>query len=285
MLVYPDIDPVALAIGPLKIHWYGVTYLVSFLVGWWLARVRATRHNSGWSPQQIDDLLFYIVLGVILGGRIGYMLFYGFAEIMANPLSLFRIWEGGMSFHGGLLGVLLAMWLFGRRHNRAFFQLTDFIAPIIPVGLGAGRIGNFLNGELWGAPTTVPWGMQVSCGRFVELCRDKLQLPQGVELSPALHPNQLYEATLEGLVMFLILWFYSAKPRPTMAVSGLFLVSYSIFRLGIEFVRMPDAHLGYLAFDWLTMGQLLSLPMLIAGVIFLSLAYWRKSRAGDHIEK
>lgn len=274
-MTYPDIDPIAVSIGPLSIHWYGIMYLVGFLGGWWLARYRARQPGSGWTAQQVDDLLFYIVVGVVLGGRLGYTLFYAFPELVADPLSLFRIWEGGMSFHGGLIGVLVAMWLFGRRIHRPFFELTDFIAPLIPVGLGAGRIGNFINGELWGAPGTVPWAMRVSCERFVSLCRDKLQLPAGTGFTPPLHPTQLYEAALEGVVLFAVLWVYSSRPRPTMAVSGLFLLCYGVFRFGVEFLRMPDVQIGYLAFGWLTMGQLLSLPMILFGALFLVLAYRR----------
>ncbi|MEE9357799.1 prolipoprotein diacylglyceryl transferase [Candidatus Vondammii sp. HM_W22] len=274
MLTYPSIDPVILSIGPVSIHWYGAMYLVGFVGGWWLGRRRAAAPDSGWTAEQIDDLLFYIVLGVVLGGRLGYTLFYGFAGLLNDPLSLFRIWDGGMSFHGGLLGVLFSMWLFGRRYQKRFFQLTDFIAPLIPIGLGAGRLGNFVNGELWGGPGSVPWAMQVSCGRFVELCRDKLQLPPGSEFTPPLHPSQLYEAGLEGLAMFLILWLYSRKPRPAMAVSGLFLISYGVFRFLVEMVRMPDAHIGYLAAsNWFTLGQLLTLPMLLVGALLLFLAY------------
>ena len=273
MLTYPNIDPVLFSVGPVSVHWYGAMYLVGFVAGWWLGRVRAAKPESGWTAQQVDDLLFYIALGVVLGGRLGYVLFYGFADLLQDPLSLLRVWQGGMSFHGGLLGVLIAMWLFGRRYNKGFFQSTDFIAPLIPIGLGAGRIGNFINGELWGAPGSVPWAMQVSCDRFVALCLDKLQLPPGTAITPPLHPNQLYEAFLEGVVMFAILWLFSSRPRPTMAVSGLFLICYGLFRFGVEFVRMPDAHLGYLAFDWVTMGQLLTLPMLLAGVILIWLAF------------
>jgi phosphatidylglycerol:prolipoprotein diacylglycerol transferase len=273
MMTYPDIDPVLLAVGPLRIHWYGAMYLVGFVGGWWLGRLRAGRPDSGWDVRHVDDLLFYIVLGVVLGGRLGYALFYGYADLLRDPLTLLRIWEGGMSFHGGLLGVLVAMWLYGRRFRRGFFALTDFIAPLIPIGLGTGRIGNFINGELWGAPGSVPWAMQVSCGRFPELCAAKLQLPAGTPFTPPLHPTQLYEALLEGLLLFMILWLFSSRPRPTMAVSGLFLLCYGLFRFLVELVRMPDAHIGYLAFDWLTMGQLLSLPMLIGGAVLLTLAY------------
>lgn len=273
MLTYPSINPAAISLGPFNVYWYGIMYLVGFVGGWWLARRRAARSGSGWTRQQVDDLLFYVVLGVILGGRIGYTLFYGLGTLRADPLSLFRIWEGGMSFHGGLLGVLIAMWLYAKRISRSFFQLTDFLAPLIPVGLGAGRLGNFINGELWGAPGNVPWAMRVSCERFFTLCRDKLQLPVSTEFTPPLHPTQLYESLLEGLALFLILWFYSSRPRPMMAVSGLFLVGYGAFRFGVEFLRLPDAHIGYLAFSWFTMGQLLTLPMLAAGIALLVLAY------------
>ena len=275
MLTYPNISPEVVSLGPLSIYWYGVMYLVGFIGGWWLARIRAARPDSGWTRQQVDDLVFYVVLGVILGGRIGYTVFYGMEHLLADPLSLFRVWEGGMSFHGGLLGVLLAMWLFARRLSRPFFQLTDFLAPLIPVGLGAGRLGNFINGELWGAPGGVPWAMRVSCERFSELCLDKLRLPAGADFTPPLHPTQLYESLLEGVALFILLWLFSSRPRPMMAVSGLFLVGYGLFRFGVEFLRLPDAHIGYLAFNWLTMGQLLTLPMLAGGVVLLFLAYRR----------
>jgi phosphatidylglycerol:prolipoprotein diacylglycerol transferase len=253
MFLYPDFDPVAVHIGPLALRWYGITYLVGFAAAWYLGKKRAARPGSPISPLQVDDLIFYAALGIILGGRIGYMLFYGFDQIAANPLNLFRIWEGGMSFHGGLLGVLAAMALYARKLGRGFFQVTDFVAPLVPIGLGAGRIGNFINGELWGAPATVPWAVIVE--------------------GEARHPSQLYEACLEGLALFLILWLFSAKPRPTMAVSGVFLVGYGVFRSAVEFVRLPDAHLGYLAYGWVTMGQVLTLPLLIFGGVLLWLAY------------
>jgi len=278
MLTYPTIDPVALSIGPLSIHWYGLAYLGGFLGGWWLGRVRAARPGSGWSFRQVDDLVFYLVLGVMLGGRLGYVAFYGSSGLVSDPWSLVRIWEGGMSFHGGLIGVLVAMWFYGRRFQKRFFEVTDFIAPLATVGLGAGRIGNFINGELWGGPASVPWAMQVSCERFVSLCHDKLSLPPGVEYTPPLHPTQLYEAGLEGLGLFLILWIYSARPRPTMAISGLFLLCYGLFRFAVELLRMPDAHIGYLASGWLTMGQLLTLPMLLAGAVLMFLAYRGRDR-------
>ena len=271
-MLYPDIDPIVLALGPLKIRWYGLMYLVGFAAAWWLGRWRARQPGSAWREPEVDDLIFFGAIGAVLGGRLGYILFYSFPDWAADPLRIFRIWEGGMSFHGGLLGVLVAVALLARRTHRPFFAVADFLAPLVPVGLGAGRIGNFINGELWGAPTTVPWGMQLPCLRFPEQC---VGLPADALYSVARHPSQLYEAALEGLALFAILWIYSSRPRPTMAVSGLFLVFYGLFRFVIEFVRLPDAHLGYLAFGWLTMGQLLTLPMLAAGLLLLWLAHRR----------
>jgi phosphatidylglycerol---prolipoprotein diacylglyceryl transferase len=253
MFPYPEFDPVALQIGPLAVRWYGITYLVGFAAAWYLGKRRAARPDSPVTPLQVDDLIFYAALGIILGGRIGYMLFYGFDQIIENPLNLFRIWEGGMSFHGGLLGVIAAMWLYARRLGKGFLPLMDFVAPLVPIGLGAGRIGNFINGELWGAPTTVPWAFIVD--------------------GEARHPSQLYEAGLEGLTLFLIVWLYSSRPRPTMSVAALFLIGYGVFRFAVEFVRLPDAHIGYLAFGWLTMGQVLTLPMLVLGCALWWLAY------------
>ena len=279
MLTYPEFDPVALALGPLKIHWYGLMYLIGFGGGWWLGRLRAKRPDSGWKPQDVDELIFYAAFGVILGGRIGYVLFYDFPRFLDDPLILFFIWKGGMSFHGGLLGVMMAMWLFARRQGQGFLKLMDFVAPLVPIGLGTGRLGNFINGELWGAPGSVPWAMRVPCDRFGELCDVKLRLPIGTEYTPPLHPSQLYEAGLEGLALFLLLWIFSAKPRPVMAVSGMFLLGYGLFRFGVEFVRTPDAHLGYLAYGWLTMGQVLTLPMIIGGIVLFVLAYRKREVA------
>lgn len=262
MLTYPNIDPVALQLGPLKIHWYGIMYLVAFAAAWWLGRRRARQPDSGWSNEHISDVIFYGALGTVLGGRIGYTLFYGFDKFLADPLSILRVWEGGMSFHGGLLGVLLTMWLFGRKTRRSFFQVTDFIAPLVPIGIAAVRFANFINGELWGRITQVPWGMVFPTGG-----------PQ------ARHPSQLYEMFLEGIVLFVLIWFFSAKPRPRMAVSGLFVLGYGGFRFLVEFVRQPDAHIGYLAFGWVTMGQVLSAPLILLGVILLILAYRKPAQA------
>lgn len=258
MLSYPNIDPVALSLGPLQVHWYGLMYLVGFAGGWWLGRLRARRPGAVLTSAQVDDYVFYVALGVVLGGRIGYVLFYNLPALFADPLLLFKVWEGGMSFHGGLLGVLLATWLFARKIRQAFFAVADFVAPLVTIGLGAGRLGNFINGELWGKVTGLPWGMVFPTGGA---------LPR--------HPTQLYEFFLEGIVLLLILWLYSRRQRPVMAVSGLFAICYASFRFIVEFWREPDAHIGYLAFDWLTMGQLLSLPLLIAGIVLMWLACQR----------
>ncbi len=255
MLTYPEIDPVIFSIGFVKVRWYGLMYVIGFVLAWWLARIRAKQPDSTLKPQQVDDLIFYGMLGVILGGRLGYSLFYGWDELTSDPLYIFRITQGGMSFHGGVIGVAIALWLYGRKIGKPLFAMTDFASPLVPLGLGFGRIGNFINGELWGKPTDVAWGFNVNgIGR---------------------HPSQLYEALLEGLVLFVILWIFSARRRPQMAVTGMFLLMYGIFRSFVEFFREPDADIGYLAMDWLTMGQLLSLPMIVAGATMLILA-WRR---------
>jgi len=264
MLQYPDIDPVAVQFGPVQIHWYGISYVVGIVIGWWLLNRRADVPDSGWNRDQVADLIFFAAVGVILGGRLGSVLFYNFPYYTQHPLDVFKIWQGGMSFHGGLIGVLIAMGLFARSRGKGFFAVSDFLAPVVPIGLGCGRIGNFINGELWGKPTDLPWAMIFPDPRAGGIPR---------------HPSQLYEAFLEGLVLFIILWWFSAKPRPRMAVSGLFLLVYGVFRFGVEFVRMPDPQLGYLAWGWLTMGQVLSFPMVIAGAILLVLAY--RTATGD----
>ncbi len=252
MLTYPEIDPIIFSIGVIKIRWYGLMYVIGFLLAWWLARRRCKRADSPVNAEQVDDLMFYGMLGVILGGRIGYALFYGSEQLFSDPLYLFKITEGGMSFHGGLAGVLIAMWLYGRKLGHTLWRMTDFVAPLVPLGLGFGRIGNFINGELWGKPTDVPWAFNYR--------------------GEVLHPSMLYEALLEGFVLFAILWWYSARPRPYMAPTGLFLFLYGAFRFYIEFYRVPDAHLGYLALDWVTMGQILTVPMIVAGAIMLIMA-------------
>ncbi len=262
MLPYPQIDPVAIALGPLKIHWYGLMYLVGIGGAWLLASRRLKDFDPSWSKEKLSDLVFWVAMGVILGGRLGYALFYDLPAYLAEPLKILRVWEGGMSFHGGLIGVMLATWLFGRRNGKSFFQLMDFIAPLVPIGLGAGRIGNFINAELWGKVTDVPWAMV---------------LPNGGP-DPR-HPSQLYQFALEGVALFVILWLYSRKPRPTMAVSGLFAICYGIFRFIVEFVRVPDAQLGYLAWNWLTMGQVLCLPMILGGIGLMVWAYRRQAAA------
>lgn len=261
MLTYPNLNPVALQIGPLAIHWYGIMYLIGFGSAWFLALHRARQPNSGWTTTAVSDLIFYCALGVLVGGRLGYMLFYAFPGLLNNPFLLFKIWDGGMSFHGGLLGVVVSVWLFSRKTQKPFFVVGDFVAPLVPIGLAAGRLGNFINSELWGRISDVPWAMV---------------FPNGGPFSR--HPSMLYEFLLEGITLFIILWIYSAKPRPTMAVSGLFLLGYSTFRIFVEFFREPDMQLGFIAFDWLTMGQLLSIPMIILGALFMYLAYKRSDK-------
>lgn len=256
MLHYPEINPVALAIGSIKVYWYGLIYLLSFAIAWALSVYRAKKYHLDWTNDQITDLIFYSALGVVIGGRIGYVLFYGFDNFLHNPLVLFKIWQGGMSFHGGLIGVAVALWLYGRSIHKSFFTMGDFIVPVVPIGLGLGRIGNFINGELWGRTTDMPWGM----------------IYPHVDNLPR-HPSQIYEFLTEGVLLFIILWFYSAKPRPKMAVSAVFLIFYGLFRIINEFFRQPDTQIGFIAFGWLTKGQLLSLPMLLIGIFLLIYAY------------
>lgn len=259
-MLAPNIDPVAISLGPIKIHWYGLMYVIGFLALWFFASRRAKQPNSGWTAEQVGDFVFYGALGVILGGRLGYMLFYNLPHYLAHPLDVLKVWQGGMSFHGGLIGVLLAMLYFARKTGKTFFTVADFFAPWVPIGLGLGRLGNFINHELWGRTTDGPWGM---------VFRDAGPLPR--------HPSQLYQAALEGLALFVILWLFARKPRPTASVSGLFLICYGLFRILAEFVREPDPQLGYLAFGWLTMGQVLSVPMILFGAGLMVWAYKKKA--------
>lgn len=256
MLTYPQFDPVAFAIGPLAVHWYGIMYVVAFTGAWWLARIRTRRFPGYWTDEQLSDLVFYGALGAVVGGRVGSALFYNADRMLVDPLWLFRVWEGGMSFHGGFLGVIFAFWLYARALQKPWFDVLDFIAPMVPFGLGAGRLGNFIGGELWGRPTDVPWGMVFP---HVD------QLPR--------HASQLYQFCLEGVVLFGLVWWFSSVPRPRYAVSGLFAIGYGCLRFFAEFFREPDAHLGFIALDWMTMGQLLSLPMILVGVALMIMAY------------
>jgi phosphatidylglycerol:prolipoprotein diacylglycerol transferase len=284
---FHDIDPIALHLPAFNlfgmhfqpsVHWYGVMYLLGFGIAWWLGqrRVRAGR-LPGVTDQSYGDLMFYAMLGVVLGGRTGYMLFYydsGISWMWTDPMALFKVWDGGMSFHGGLLGVLAAVAWWSRKQRLHFFDTVDFIAPLVPPGLGFGRLGNYIGGELWGKQSDAPWAVIFPKGMPDGL--QNLGLPhlrelahQGVLDQWARHPSQLYEATLEGLVMFTVLFIYSRKPRPRYAVSGLFALMYGCFRFLVEFVRVPDAQLGYLALGWLTMGQILSLPLIAIGLFLL----------------
>ncbi len=271
MIAYPQIDPVAVALGPLKVHWYGVMYLIAFASAWWLGRLRARTRAGIIQPAQIDDLIFYGAIGVVLGGRIGSVLFYNFSSFVNDPLYLFRVWEGGMSFHGGFLGVLVAMEIYRRKIGCKFFELTDFIAPLVPIGLATGRLGNFINAELWGAPSTAPWAIKLSCEQFPA---DRFVDYAGPLCFSPRHPSQLYEMLLEGVFLFIVLWIISSKPRPVMMVSGFFLLLYGLARTGVEFIRLPDAHIGYLLqTDWLTRGIVLSVPMIIVGLVFIIYAH------------
>ncbi|WP_086933933.1 prolipoprotein diacylglyceryl transferase [Agarilytica rhodophyticola] len=266
MLKYPEIDPVALSLGsfelfgkvfgPINIHWYGLMYLFGFAAAWLLGTMRTKKPYSPVTKAQVEDLIFFGAMGVVIGARIGYIFFYNFSAFLDNPGILFRVWEGGMSFHGGLIGVIIAMIMFSRKIKRPFIDVMDFTAPLVPIGLGLGRLGNFIGGELWGRETDVSWGMVFP--------KDVDQLVR--------HPSQLYQAFFEGLVLFIILFWFSRKPRPRYAVASLFLICYGCFRFGVEFVRQPDAHIGY-QFGWMTRGQILSLPMIIIGLIIFFAAY------------
>ncbi len=259
MLNYPAINPVAFSLGPFAVHWYGIMYLMGFGTAWLLGVYRAKKSCTQWTRDQVSDVIVYASLGVILGGRVGYMLFYEFPIFLHKPWTIFYVWDGGMSFHGGLLGVLLALWLFAQHYQKNLWDITDFIAPLVPLGLMFGRIGNFINDELWGRMTQMPWGLVFpNAGPYPR------------------HPSQLYEAGLEGIVMFFILWIFSAKSRPRFAVSALFLVLYGVFRCFVEFFRVPDPQYGYIAFNWLTVGQVYSLPMIALGGFCLWYVYHKQ---------
>ena len=277
MIYFHDIDPIAFSLGPVKVHWYGIMYLLAFASAWWLGRRRIAQGRlPGVNAEGFSDLLFYSMLGVVLGGRIGYMLFYATSQFLENPAILFRVWEGGMSFHGGLIGVLVAAAWWSRKHRLHFFDTMDFVAPLVPLGLGFGRIGNFIGAELWGKYTQAGWGVIFPTGvpapfAGMDGAALKAEYASGALDAFARHPSQLYEALLEGLVMFAVLWCYSAKPRARYAVSGLFALLYGVFRFVVEFVRMPDNGI-YVAFDWLTRGQILSLPLIAVGIGLLLLS-------------
>ncbi|NLD09944.1 MAG: prolipoprotein diacylglyceryl transferase [Xanthomonadaceae bacterium] len=267
----PNFDPVMLKIGPLAIHWYGFMYILALFVIIAMGSYRAKQPDSGWKKSEVSDLAFYLFLGAVLGGRIGYTLFYQFETFIHNPLYLLGITENGlswagMSFHGGLLGVIIAALFATRKFKKSFAEIADFIAPLAPIGLLLGRLGNFINSELWGKPTDQTWGF------LFHTAPDYLY---GIYR----HPSMLYEAALEGFVLFLILWIYTRKPRPAFAPSALFLMGYGIFRFIVEFYREPDAHLGYLAGDWLTMGMILCIPMILGGALLFIYAYRGKHDA------
>ncbi len=259
MITYPSFDPVIVALGPVEVHWYGMMYLLGFLGAWWLAKWRTRHYHLGWTAEDIGDVLFYAALGVIIGGRVGYILIYDPLSVLVDPLRVFRIWEGGMSFHGGLLGVIIAMYLFAKRVRRPFWQVTDFLVPLAPLGLGLGRLGNFINGELWGRVSDVPWAMV---------------FPRADNFPR--HPSQLYEMGLEGGLLFAFVWWYARRPRPNGTVSAVFLVGYALCRFIVEFFRQPDVELGFVAFGWLTMGQVLSILMCLVG---LMLYVWARRKA------
>lgn len=272
MLIHPQFDPIAVSLGPLAIRWYALSYLVGFALFFWLGRRQIARGNSVFTREMLDDFLTWGILGVILGGRLGFVLFYQPAYYLANPIDIFKVWEGGMSFHGGFLGVLAAAWLFARKHGLRFLQVTDFIAPLVPLGLASGRLGNFINGELWGRITDPAkfWAMG-----FPQAAREDAALsalnPQWAQWlaeygSLPRHPSQLYQFALEGLLLFVIVWLFARKPRPVGQISSLFLAGYGVFRFIAEYFRQPDDYLGLLTLG-LSMGQWLSLPMVVLGVI------------------
>jgi len=293
MIYLHQIDPVAIYFPAFNvlgqtfapsIHWYGLAYFAGFVLAWWLGRRRILAgFLPGVSVQQFADLIYYGMLGVILGGRLGYVLFYAFSDFLRNPIMLVRIQDGGMSFHGGLIGVLIATWLWSRRQKLHVIDTLDFLAPLAPIGLGLGRIANFVGAELWGKQTHAGWGVVFPTDpAFFNWSRGQLHeaFASGTLDVFARHPSQLYQAALEGAVMFAVLWCLSRTARPRYALSGMFALLYGVFRFAVEFVRVPDAGIGYLAFGWLTLGQVLSLPLVVLGLYWL----WR-SRRTPRIER
>jgi len=257
MLRFPNIDPVALSVGPLDIHWYGIAYLVGIGLGWFYLNSIRNQSQPAWTADAVGDMVFYAAIGGVLGGRIGYTLFYNFTQTLSDPLSIFAVWQGGMSFHGGVLGFIFAIAIFAHKHMVRFIEVTDFLVRAVPIGLFFGRVANFVNQELWGAPTTLPWGVLFTHPAAGGLSR---------------HPSQLYEAALEGIALFIVLWFVAKHTYRVGSVSAAFLIAYGSFRFLIEVIREPDEHIGYLAGEWLTMGQVLSLPMVLLGIGLLIFA-------------
>ncbi|MGP1958804.1 MAG: prolipoprotein diacylglyceryl transferase [Arsenophonus sp. NC-CH8-MAG3] len=285
-IVFPNINPVIFSIGPITLHWYGLMYLVGFVFALWLGKRRASKANSGWMKNEVENLLYISFLGVFIGGRLGYLIFYNLPAFLNNPLYLFKVWAGGMSFHGGLIGVICAIWLYACRARCHFFYVADFVAPLIPFGLGMGRIGNFINGELWGRVTlNTPWAMLFpgSLGDDVQVISQDPSLLPILEQFGVLprHPSQLYEMFFEGLILFIILNLFIRKPRQIGSVSGLFLISYGVFRIIIEFFRQPDSQLGL--FGGLSMGQILSIPMIIIGIFMMIWAYKKDSHCRNYL--
>ena len=266
MIAYPEIDPVIFSLGPLNVHWYGVTYLIGFSIAYGIGRYRSSKATAPVKAEYIEDLIFYIAVGLIVGSRIGYVLFYNFGKFLDDPLWLFAVWEGGMSFHGGVIGGFFGCCLYARKINIPWPTLLDFIVPMIPIGIGVVRIGNFIGQELWGRETDVAWGMIFP--------NDPAQLVR--------HPSQLYEAFLEGLCLFLIVFFYSSKPRPELSIVGVGLLFYGSFRFCVEFFRQPDAHIGIDAFGWMSRGQILSTPMILLG---LGLIIWSYAKQKGQVAK
>jgi phosphatidylglycerol:prolipoprotein diacylglycerol transferase len=286
MIPYPNINPIALQVGPVKVHWYGIMYLLGFGAGWLFARRRAAQPGSTWKPVDVDDLVFFAMVGGILGGRLGYVLIYGLSFWTAhNPWYPFEIWDGGMSIHGGFIGALIALALFAWRRRRSIADVFDFASPLPEPGLFFGRMGNFINGELWGKTTLLPWGFIVDPRHLhPSQASNALSYCATYGIAPCIlhvQPSQLYEGFLEGIVLFFVMWWFTATSRPRLAPSGLFLLLYGSFRFLVEFVRMPDAQIGYLAWGWLTMGQVLSLPMILIGGALLIYAYSARVRSGN----